>query len=137
MSVFVLSTAASPLVVELWLRRSPTVFVPIGAGGVTLVTSLSMNFSIPASPSFFRKLLVMLMTTASIGISARRVRDARAEARIGHPLVTSCAIPAPKNEQTTPFRALFFPAVQRPFIQQGLGIRAKPLEPGKLFGHRI
>jgi hypothetical protein len=51
----------------------PEAFVLMSAGGITLPTNLSINWSMRCSPSCFRKLLVMLMTTASIGIKANSV----------------------------------------------------------------
>jgi hypothetical protein len=51
----------------------PAALVLTVAGGVTLATSLTMNWSMRSSPSFFSRLLVMLTTTASIGMSASTV----------------------------------------------------------------
>src|SRR5882672_2403113 len=56
------------------------------ADDVTLVTSRAMNWSMLSSPLFLRMLLVMLTTTASIGISASKVAYARADARAGQRL---------------------------------------------------
>src|SRR3989442_1522319 len=63
-----------------------TALVSGPAGGTRLATSFVMNWSIRSSPSFFRNVLVMLMTTASIGISASKVAYASAEARTGQRL---------------------------------------------------
>src|SRR5579871_210522 len=59
-------------------------FVETVAEGVTVATSFTINSSIRFSPSCFRKLLVTLITTANIGISANSVPYASADARIGH-----------------------------------------------------
>src|ERR1041385_4410861 len=56
------------------------------SGGVTLATIFIMNESILSSPSFLRNVLVMLMTTASIGINASNVAYASAEALEGQRL---------------------------------------------------
>src|SRR5882762_8189866 len=56
------------------------------ADDVTLVTSRAMNWSMLSSPLFLRMLLVMLTTTASIGIRASKVAYARADARAGQRL---------------------------------------------------
>ena len=50
-----------------------TALVTGPAGGTRLATSFVMNSSIRSSPSFLRNVLVMLMTTASIGIIASKL----------------------------------------------------------------
>jgi len=54
------------------------------AAGITLETNLTINWSISSSPSFLRKVLVTLTTTANIGINASKVAYASADARTGH-----------------------------------------------------
>ena len=50
-----------------------TALVSSIADGVRLATILVMNSSMRSSPSFFKNVLVMLITTASIGMSASKL----------------------------------------------------------------
>src|SRR5258708_2905359 len=72
---FVVPRLLASLVNEMPARLvvPPSPLIPIAAEGVTLATNFSMNWSIRSSPVFFRNVLVMLTTIATIGMRASRL----------------------------------------------------------------